>query len=141
MRHQRGQASSARRGASPVRERVQRLANWLVFGMRATPYEVLTEHLLERLDEVRASRQRLVAAQDQERRRIERNIHDGAQQQLVALAIKLTLTESLVGVDEEGERELLAEISADAAEAVENLRDLARGIYPPLLAERGLVAA
>ena len=59
----------------------------------------------------------------------------------MALAIKLTLTESLIGVDEEGERELLAELSADAAEAVENLRDLARGIYPPLLAERGLVAA
>jgi signal transduction histidine kinase len=101
----------------------------------------LTEQLLERLEEVRASRQRLVAAQDEERRRIERNIHDGAQQQLVALAIKLTLTESLIGVDEESERELLAELSADAADAVENLRDLARGIYPPLLAERGLVAA
>ncbi len=101
----------------------------------------LNEQLVERLEEVRASRQRLVAAQDEERRRIERNIHDGAQQQLVALAIKLTLTESLVGVDEDGERELLAELSADAAEAVENLRDLARGIYPPLLAERGLVAA
>jgi len=101
----------------------------------------LTGQLLQRLEEVRASRQRLVAAQDEERRRIERNIHDGAQQQLVALAIKLTLTESLIGVDEEGERELLAELSADAAEAVENLRDLARGIYPPLLAERGLVAA
>ncbi len=101
----------------------------------------LTEQLLDRLEEVTASRQRLVAAQDEERRKIERNIHDGAQQQLVALAIKLTLTESLIGVDEEGERELLAELSADAAEAVENLRDLARGIYPPLLAERGLVAA
>jgi signal transduction histidine kinase len=101
----------------------------------------LTEQLLERLEEVMASRQRLVAAQDEERRRIERNIHDGAQQQLVALAIKLTLTESLIGVDEQGERELLAELSADAAAAVENLRDLARGIYPPLLAERGLVAA
>ncbi len=101
----------------------------------------LTGQLIERLEEVRASRQRLVAAQDEERRRIERNIHDGAQQQLVALAIKLTLTESLIGVDEDGERELLAELSADAAEAVENLRDLARGIYPPLLAERGLVAA
>ncbi len=101
----------------------------------------LTGQLLQRLEEVRASRQRLVAAQDEERRRIERNIHDGAQQQLVALAIKLSLTESLIGVDEEGERELLAELSADAAEAVENLRDLARGIYPPLLAERGLVAA
>jgi signal transduction histidine kinase len=101
----------------------------------------LTGELLHRLEEVKASRQRLVAAQDEERRRIERNIHDGAQQQLVALAIKLTLTESLIGVDEEGERELLAELSADAAEAVENLRDLARGIYPPLLAERGLMAA
>jgi signal transduction histidine kinase len=101
----------------------------------------LTGQLLHRLEEVKASRQRLVAAQDEERRRIERNIHDGAQQQLVALAIKLTLTESLIGVDEEGERELLAELSADAAEAVENLRDLARGIYPPLLAERGLLAA
>jgi signal transduction histidine kinase len=99
------------------------------------------EQLAELLEEVRASRRRLVAAQDEERRRIERNIHDGAQQQLVALAIKLTLTESLIGVDEEGERELLAELSADAVEAVENLRDLARGIYPPLLAERGLVAA
>jgi len=101
----------------------------------------LTEQLLDRLEEVRASRQRLVAAQDEERRRIERNIHDGAQQQLVALAIKLSLTESLIGVDEQGERELLAELAADAAEAVDNLRDLARGIYPPLLAERGLVAA
>ena len=101
----------------------------------------LTEQLLERLEKVKASRQRLVAAQDEERRRIERNIHDGAQQQLVALAIKLTLTELLIGVDEQGERELLAELSLDAAEAVENLRDLARGIYPPLLAERGMVAA
>ena len=99
------------------------------------------EQLVQLLEEVRASRQRLVAAQDEERRRIERDIHEGAQQLLVALAIKLTLTESLIGVDEEGERELLAELSADAAEAVENLRDLARGIYPPLLAERGLVAA
>jgi signal transduction histidine kinase len=99
----------------------------------------LTEQLLQRAEEVRASRQRLVAAQDEERRRIERNIHDGVQQQLVAMAIKLTLTESLIGVDEQAERELLAELGADAAEAVENLHDLARGIYPPLLAERGLV--
>jgi signal transduction histidine kinase len=101
----------------------------------------LTDQLLGRLDEVRASRKRLVAAQDEERRRIERNIHDGAQQQLVALAIKLSLTQSLIGVDAEGEREMLAELSLDAREAVENLRDLARGIYPPLLAERGLVEA
>ena len=101
----------------------------------------LREQLLARLEEIRASRQRLVAAQDAERRRIERNIHDGAQQQLVALAIKLSITESMIGTDTEGERELLAELRQDAAGAVEELRDLARGIYPPLLAGEGLVAA
>src|SRR5690349_13208124 len=101
----------------------------------------LREQLLARLEEIRASRLRLVAAQDAERRRIERNIHDGAQQQLVALAIKLSITESMIGTDTEGERELLAELRQDAAGAVEELRDLARGIYPPLLAGEGLVAA
>jgi signal transduction histidine kinase len=101
----------------------------------------LREQLLARLDEIRASRLRLVAAQDAERRRIERNIHDGAQQQLVALAIKLSITESMIGTDTEGERELLAELREDAAGAVEELRDLARGIYPPLLAGEGLVTA
>jgi signal transduction histidine kinase len=101
----------------------------------------LREQLLARLEEIRASRQRLVAAQDEERRRIERNIHDGAQQHLVALAIKLSLTESMIGTDTDGERELLAELRRDAAVAVEDLRDLARGIYPPLLASQGLAAA
>ena len=101
----------------------------------------LREQLLARLEEIRASRQRLVAAQDSERRRIERNIHDGAQQQLVALAIKLSITESMIGTDTDGERELLAELRTDAASAVEDLRDLARGIYPPLLAGEGLAAA
>ena len=101
----------------------------------------LREQLLARLEEIRASRQRLVAAQDEERRRIERNIHDGAQQQLVALAIKLSITESMIGTDTDGEREMLAELRQDAAGAVEDLRDLARGIYPPLLASSGLTAA
>ena len=101
----------------------------------------LWEQLTARLEEIRASRQRLVAAQDEERRRIERNIHDGAQQQLVALTIKLNLTEDLIGTDPEGERELLAELRGEAAAAVEDLRDLARGIYPPLLAGEGLAAA
>ena len=101
----------------------------------------LREQLLARLDEIRASRLRLVAAQDSERRRIERNIHDGAQQQLVALAIKLSITESMIGTDTDGERELLAELHSDAAGAVEDLRDLARGIYPPVLASGGLTAA
>src|SRR5262245_21678726 len=101
----------------------------------------LREQLLARLEEIRASRLRLVAAQDTERRRIERNIHDGAQQQLVALAIKLSITEAMIGTDTEGEREMLAELRQDAAGAVEELRDLARGIYPPLLAGEGLVTA
>jgi len=101
----------------------------------------LWEQLTARLEEIRASRQRLVAAQDAERRRIERNIHDGAQQQLVALTIKLNLTEGLIGTDPDGERELLAELREEAVAAVEDLRDLARGIYPPLLAGEGLVAA
>src|SRR6266704_473641 len=73
----------------------------------------LRDQLLARLEEIRASRHRLVAAQDAERRRIERNIHDGAQQQLVALAIKLSITESMIGTDTDGERELLAELRQD----------------------------
>ena len=101
----------------------------------------LREQLLARLEEIQASRQRLVAAQDSERRRIERNIHDGAQQQLVALAIKLSITESMIGTDTDGERDMLAELRQDAVGAVQDLRDLARGIYPPLLASAGLTAA
>jgi signal transduction histidine kinase len=93
------------------------------------------------IEELRASRQRLAAAQDHERRRIERNIHDGAQQQLVALAVKLRLADALVGKDESKAHAMLAELQAETNDALENLRDLARGIYPPLLADKGLVAA
>jgi len=92
------------------------------------------------VEELRASRQRIVAAQDQERRKLERNIHDGAQQQLVALAIKANLTEQLVGRDDERARSMAAQLKSDAQDALENLRDLARGIYPPLLADQGLTA-
>ena len=70
----------------------------------------LWEELTARLEDIRASRRRLVAAQDAERRRVERNIHDGAQQHLVALAIKLSLVESMIGVDPAGEREMLSEL-------------------------------
>jgi signal transduction histidine kinase len=93
------------------------------------------------IEELRGSRQRLVAAQDQERRRIERNIHDGAQQQLVALAVKLRLADSLVGRDNEKAHAMLSQLQTQAQEALDDLRDLARGIYPPLLADKGLVAA
>jgi signal transduction histidine kinase len=93
------------------------------------------------IEEVRASRQRLVTAQDEERRRLERNIHDGAQQQLVALAVKLRLARTLAGKDADRAQSLLDELQRETQETLENLRDLARGIYPPLLADQGLAAA
>jgi signal transduction histidine kinase len=101
----------------------------------------LTAELLARMEDLRASRQRLVAAQDQERRRLERNLHDGAQQNLVALKVKLGLAEALSAKDPAKARELIGQLKGDADEALETLRDLARGIYPPLLADRGLTAA
>jgi signal transduction histidine kinase len=93
------------------------------------------------VEDLRASRQRLVAAQDEERRRLERNIHDGAQQQLVALAVKARLARQLTERDPAKTAEMLKQIETETQTALEDLRDLARGIYPPLLADRGLVAA
>jgi len=101
----------------------------------------LTADLQTRLDELRASRQRLVTAQDEERRRLERNLHDGAQQHLVALKVKLGLTEMLMRSDPERARATIGELKTDADEALNTLRDLARGIYPPLLADKGLSIA
>ena len=102
----------------------------------------LTAELHARLADLRASRQRLVAAQDEERRKIERNIHDGAQQQLVALAVKLRLAENVARREDAAETgSMLSGLQLDTTDALENLRDLARGIYPPLLADKGLPAA
>jgi signal transduction histidine kinase len=93
------------------------------------------------IEDLRASRQRLVTAQDETRRRLERNIHDGAQQDLVALGIKLRLSGMTVAEDPAQAEQIFGELQADAAGALANLRDLARGIYPPLLADLGLAAA
>jgi signal transduction histidine kinase len=93
------------------------------------------------IEELRASRQRIVSAQDEERRRLERNIHDGAQQQLVALNVKLGLARTLAAKDSDKTKELILQLQQETQDALENLRDLARGIYPPLLADQGLVAA
>ncbi len=101
----------------------------------------LSADLQVRLDELRASRQRLVQAQDHERRRLERNLHDGAQQHLVALKVKLGLAEMLLDRDPAKAMATLEQLKGDADEALETLRDLARGIYPPLLADKGLVVA
>jgi signal transduction histidine kinase len=101
----------------------------------------LSADLRARLHELRASRQRLVSAQDVERRRLERDLHDGAQQHLVALQVKLGLAEMLLLRDPTKAAGILGQIKGDADEALETLRDLARGIYPPLLADKGLVVA
>ncbi|MEA2681852.1 MAG: hypothetical protein QOK05_180 [Chloroflexota bacterium] len=101
----------------------------------------LTADLQARLHDLRESRKRLVTAQDAERRRLERNLHDGAQQHLVALKVKLGLAEMLASKDPVRTETTLDELASEADEALATLRDLARGIYPPLLAERGLAAA
>ncbi|HEX8098580.1 MAG TPA: GAF domain-containing sensor histidine kinase [Actinomycetota bacterium] len=101
----------------------------------------LNAELQAKLEELQASRQRIVAAQDAERRRLERNIHDGAQQQLVALSVKLRLARTLAGRDPARAEQMLTEVEQETIEALETLRDLARGIYPPLLADQGLAAA
>jgi signal transduction histidine kinase len=101
----------------------------------------LTSQLLQRLEELRTSRQRLVQAQDEERRRLERNLHDGAQQHLVALKVKLGLVETLSAKDPAKANAMLEQLKSDTDDALETLRDLARGIYPPLLADKGLGTA
>jgi signal transduction histidine kinase len=93
------------------------------------------------VEELRASQRRLVTAQDQERRRLERNIHDGAQQQLVALSVKTRLARDLTARDPAEVAEMLTQIDAEIQTALGDLRDLARGIYPPLLIDEGLGAA
>ena len=93
------------------------------------------------IEELRESRRRIVTAQDERAKALERNLHDGAQQQLVALAVKQRLVESLVDRDPQRVKTMLAEIQAETQDALETLRDLARGVYPPLLADQGLGAA
>lgn len=99
----------------------------------------LNDELVEKLEELKASRQRLVSAQDEERRRLERNLHDGAQQQLVALKVKLSLAERIATEDKV--KVFLSQLQREADDTLQTLRDLARGIYPPLLADRGLSVA
>jgi signal transduction histidine kinase len=93
------------------------------------------------IEELRASRQRIVSAQDARAKALERNIHDGAQQQLVALMVKLRLAEGLVDRDPARMKAFLHDLQADTNQTLDDLRELARGVYPPLLADRGLADA
>jgi signal transduction histidine kinase len=90
------------------------------------------------LREVQDSRARILASADEERRRIERDLHDGAQQRLIALRIKLELAEELLSEDPRRGRELLHELGDETVEALEDVRSLAHGVYPVLLTQRGL---
>jgi signal transduction histidine kinase len=93
------------------------------------------------IEELRASRRRIVTAQDERAKQLERNLHDGAQQQLVALGVQLSLASRIAARESPEMAETLEGLRAQATDALENLRDLARGIYPPLLADQGLVVA
>ncbi len=101
----------------------------------------LDAELQARLDELRESRARIVEAGYAERRRVERDLHDGAQQRLVALALQLQLVRSKLQSDPAEASELLDEATQELSGATEELRELARGIHPPVLTDRGLVAA
>jgi signal transduction histidine kinase len=96
----------------------------------------LQAELRAQLAELRASRARIVEAGDAERRRLERDLHDGAQQRLLALGLALQLLR-----DGSGDEELLAQAEAELQTALRELRDLARGIHPTILSEQGLAAA
>lgn len=102
----------------------------------------LVLHNARLVQELRASRQRLVTAQDEERRHLERNLHDGAQQQLIAVKLKAGLAQQFAAHGD-GDRaaEMLADVLTGMDEGIESLRDLAHGIFPPLLESDGLAVA
>jgi signal transduction histidine kinase len=99
------------------------------------------DELRSQADALRESRARIVASGDAERRRVERNLHDGAQQHLVALAVNLRLATDILTDDPEAGREMLAQMADDVQLTIRELRELAHGIYPPLLADSGLAEA
>jgi signal transduction histidine kinase len=101
----------------------------------------LTAELQAKVAELRASRARIVEAGYEERRRVERDLHDGAQQRLVALTMSLRLVRERLRSDPSGAAELLDEAMDELSEATRELRELARGIHPAVLSDRGLDAA
>ncbi|HEV3471705.1 MAG TPA: histidine kinase [Actinomycetota bacterium] len=101
----------------------------------------LQQELLDQLVEVHESRARIVQAADAERKRIERNLHDGAQQRLVALSVALRTVDSRLDPQSGAASESLEELSRELDQALEELRELARGTYPAILSEQGLPGA
>ena len=103
-----------------------------------TALQTTLDELRKQADELRESRARIVASGDAERRRVERNLHDGAQQHLVAMAVNLRLARDILAEDPPAATEMLDQLALDIKETITELRELAHGIYPPLLADRGL---
>ena len=106
-----------------------------------TALQTSLDELRRQADELRASRARIVASGDAERRRVERNLHDGAQQHLVALAVNLRLVKDIVLEDPQGAVEMIDELGSAVQDTIQELRELAHGIYPPLLVDSGLPGA
>jgi PAS domain S-box-containing protein len=111
------------------------------FAQMALQNQRLETELRSSLRELKASRSRIMSAADEERRRIERDLHDGAQQRLLALAIELELAGELVTTDPGMGAKRIHELVEDVNEAMADIRSLASGLYPSLLLERGLVEA
>jgi signal transduction histidine kinase len=103
-----------------------------------TALQTTLDELRKQADELRQSRARVVASGDAERRRVERNLHDGAQQHLVAMAVNLRLTRDIMADDPQAAAEMLDQLAGDVKDTIQELRELAHGIYPPLLADSGL---
>ena len=99
------------------------------------------DELRKQAGELRESRARIIASGDAERRRVERDLHDGAQQHLVALAVNLRLARDIIADDPDAGTEMLAQMAEDVQVTIKELRELAHGIYPPLLADAGLPEA
>ena len=103
-----------------------------------SPEQRRARALRDRVDDLRTARQRIIAAADAERRRIERDLHDGAQQRMVAVAVTLGLAEARFASDPESALALIAQARVEAQAAVKELRELARGIHPAVLSDHGL---
>jgi signal transduction histidine kinase len=106
-----------------------------------TALQTTLDEVRKQADALRESRARIVASGDAERRRVERNLHDGAQQHLVALAVNLRLAKDIIVDDQETGLEMLDQLAVEVQETIQELRELAHGIYPPLLVDSGLLEA
>jgi signal transduction histidine kinase len=106
-----------------------------------TALQITLDEVRKQADALRESRARVVASGDAERRRVERNLHDGAQQHLVALAVNLRLAKDIIVDDQQAGMEMLDQLAGEVQETIQELRELAHGIYPPLLVDSGMVEA